>query len=78
MLQGAQAWEIRLQDFYTNQVGDLETWQKIENFDGLGLKTAVLYFKAQSLTSVKNLKRCRWQQFKKLFFKPYKKHFWTK
>jgi hypothetical protein len=48
--------------------GNLRTKQKIQNFDGLGLKIAVLYFLALPLTSLKkiealwvtlkNVKRC--------------------
>jgi hypothetical protein len=39
-------------------VGDLGTMQKNQNFDGLGLNIAVLYFLALSPTSPNNFKRC--------------------
>jgi hypothetical protein len=41
------------------------TWeqgQKIQNFDGLGLKIAILYFLALSPTLLKKVKRCRRQR----------------
>ncbi len=56
LLKGAQAWDIRLQVFFHKS--DLyvlviqELGEKIQNFDGLGLKIAVLYFLALSPTSL--------------------------
>jgi hypothetical protein len=38
-------------------VGDLGTRQKIQNFDGLGLKISVLYFLALSPTSLNRRQR---------------------
>ncbi len=44
LLKGAQACDIRLQGFYTNQTCMGWWLRKIQNFDGLGMKIAVLYF----------------------------------